>query len=199
MNKQLFSWISAAILLVTGSLARAELVVEITQGQGDAIPIAIVPFGATDAVPAFDVAQVVAADLASSGRFAPMNRTDMADRPTKGADIVFNDWRTLKTDYIVVGQLQSVDAQRYSIAFELFNVLNHQRLLGFQITSNRAGLRLASHQVADMIYEKIVGVRGAFATRIAYIAVSGRAPQPAVQTDRGRRGWRKSTHRHAIG
>jgi TolB protein len=176
MNKQLLSWITAAMLLMTAGLSRAELVVEITQGQADAIPIALVPFGATDAVPAFDVAQVVAADLASSGRFMPMNRNDMADRPTKGGDIVFNDWRTLKTDYIVVGQLQTVDAQRYSIVFELFNVLNHQRLLGFQITSNRAGLRLASHQVADMIYEKIIGVRGAFATRIAYIAVSGRAP-----------------------
>lgn len=176
MNKHLFSWILFATLLSTAALARAELVVEITQGQADAIPVAIVPFAAGEAVPAFDVAQVVAADLASSGRFAPMNRADMADRPTKGEDIVFNDWRTLKTDYIVVGQLQTLDAQRFSIVFELFNVLNHQRLLGFQITSNRAGLRLASHQVADMIYEKIIGVRGAFATRIAYIAVSGRAP-----------------------
>jgi len=30
--------------------------------------------------------------------------------------------------------------------------------------------------VSDAIYEKIVGVRGAFATRIAYVAVNG---QPA--------------------
>ena len=119
---------------------------------------------------------MVSADLGSSGRFAPMNRKDMTDRPTKGADIVFNDWRALKTDYVVVGQLNPIDAQRYNIAFEVFNVLNHQRLMGFQISANRAGLRLGSHQVADMIYEKIIGVKGAFATRIAYIAVSGRAP-----------------------
>ncbi len=175
MNKKPLSWLFVA-LLAGGGAARAELVVEITQGQADAIPIAIVPFAAADPAPVFDVAQVVSADLASSGRFVPMSRNDMADRPFKGADIVFNDWRALNTDYIVVGQLQTLDAQRYSVVFELFNVLNHQRLLGFQITSNRAGLRLASHQVADMIYEKIIGVRGAFATRIAYIAVAGRAP-----------------------
>lgn len=174
MNKSLP--VGLLLLLLFGATARAQLVVEITQGQADAIPIAIVPFGSTDATPVFDVAQVVTADLGGSGRFAPMNRNDMADRPAKGADIVFNDWRTLKTDYIVVGQLQTLDTNRYQVVFELFNVLNHQRLLGFQITANRAGLRLASHQVADMIYEKIIGVKGAFATRIAYIAVAGRAP-----------------------
>jgi TolB protein len=37
-------------------------------------------------------------------------------------------------------------------------------------------LRLASHQVADMIFEKILGIRGAFATRIAYISVLGHLP-----------------------
>ncbi|MFO1466778.1 MAG: hypothetical protein U1F35_10135 [Steroidobacteraceae bacterium] len=177
MNRPVLPGFVLLLLLTAAGAARAQLVVEITQGQADAIPIAIVPFGEADpAAPVFDVAQVVSADLASSGRFAPMGRDDMVEKPTRGADVVFNDWRTLKTDYIVVGQLQTLDANRFQIVFELFNVLNHQRLLGFQITSNRAGLRLASHQVADMVYEKILGVKGAFASRIAYIAVSGRAP-----------------------
>ena len=167
-----------ALLLLLGlaPLARAQLVVEITQGQADAIPIAIVPFAADAGTPTFDVAQVVTADLSSSGRFAPMNRDDMVERPTRGADIVFNDWRTLKTDYIVVGQVQALGPDRYQVSFELFNVLNRQRLLGFQITANQAGLRQASHQVADLIYEKIIGVKGAFATRIAYISVTGHVP-----------------------
>jgi TolB protein len=176
MNKKLLGCWLAALAAFGAGAARSQLVVEITQGQADAIPIAIVPFGSTDPQPAFDVAQVVSDDLGSSGRFAPMSRKDMTDRPTKGADIVFNDWRTLKTDYIVVGQVNPIDATRFSIVFEVFNVLNRQRLMGFQITSNQAGLRLASHQVADMIYEKIIGVKGAFATRIAYIAVTGQAP-----------------------
>ncbi len=177
MNRPILPGIVLLLLLSAAGTARAQLVVEITQGQADAIPIAIVPFGEADpASPVFDVAQVVSSDLASSGRFAPMGRDDMVEKPTRGADVVFNDWRALKTDYIVVGQLQTLDANRFQIVFELFNVLNHQRLLGFQITSNRAGLRLASHQVADMVYEKILGVKGAFASRIAYIAVSGRAP-----------------------
>ena len=67
---------------------------------------------------------------------------------------------------------------RYTISFELYNVLNRQRLLGYQISANRPGLRLASHQIADMVFDKILGIRGAFATRIAYVSVSGSAADP---------------------
>jgi TolB protein len=157
--------------------AWAEFVVEVTRGQEQAIPIAVVPFSSAEAASAsFDVAQLVSNDLARSGRFKPMDRKDFIDEPHTGASIAFDDWRRLNNDYIVVGQLQSLGEDRFNISFELYNVLNHQRLLGFQINSNRAGLRLASHQVADMVFEKIIGIRGAFATHIAYISMLGTVP-----------------------
>jgi TolB protein len=157
--------------------AWAEFVVEVTRGQEQAIPIAVVPFSSAEAAAAsFDVAQLVSNDLARSGRFKPMDRKDFIDEPHTGASIAFDDWRRLNNDYIVVGQLQSLGEDRFNISFELYNVLNHQRLLGFQINSNRAGLRLASHQVADMVFEKIIGIRGAFATHIAYISMLGTVP-----------------------
>ena len=46
--------------------ARAELVIEITQGVDDPTPIAIVPFAGTGAIPE-DIAGVVQGDLARSG------------------------------------------------------------------------------------------------------------------------------------
>ena len=70
------------------------------------MPIAVVPFGWESAGAApFDVAEVVAADLQRSGRFAPLDRKDMIDRPTAGDQIRFQDWRYLKSDFIVVGKL----------------------------------------------------------------------------------------------
>ena len=157
--------------------AWAEFVVEVTRGQEQAIPIAVVPFSSAEAAAgSFDVAQLVSNDLARSGRFKPMDRKDFIDEPHTGASIAFDDWRRLNNDYIVVGQLQPQGEDRFNISFELYNVLNHQRLLGFQINSNRAGLRLASHQVADMVFEKIIGIRGAFATHIAYISMLGTVP-----------------------
>jgi TolB protein len=160
----------------------AELVVEVTRGQDNAIPIAIVPFSAAqEAAATFDVAQLVSDDLARSGRFKSMARKDMIEQPHIGADIGFDDWRRLNNDYIVVGQVQPQGGDRFNIVFELYNVLNRQRLLGYQISANQAGLRLASHQVADMVFQKILGVRGAFATRIAYISVLGHLPNKSYQ------------------
>jgi TolB protein len=160
----------------------AELVVEVTKGQDDAIPIAIVPFNSpTDAAASFDVAQLVSDDLARSGRFKSMARTDMIEQPHMGANIAFDDWRRLNNDYIVVGQVQLLGPDRYNIVFEVYNVLNRQRLLGYQISANKAGLRLASHQVADMVFQKILGVRGAFATRVAYVSVLGHLPNKSYQ------------------
>ena len=176
MNKRISCLLTLGFLLFC-SRTWAELVVEITKGQAEAIPIAIVPFGSPGAAAApFDVAQLVSSDLARSGRFNATDRKDMVEQPHTGAAISFDDWRRLNNDYIVVGQVQTVDADHFNITFELYNVLTRQRMLGYQFTANKPGLRLASHQVADMVFQKILGIRGAFATRIAYISVLGTLP-----------------------
>ncbi len=176
MNKR-FSCLMALGFLLFCTRSQAELVVEVTKGQADAIPIAIVPFSSPEAAAAsFDVSQLVSDDLARSGRFKVTDRKDMIEQPHTGAAISFDDWRRLSNDYIVVGQVQPLSADRFNISFELYNVLTRQRLLGYQISANKPGLRLASHQVADMVFEKILGIRGAFATRIAYISVLGTVP-----------------------
>ena len=176
MNKRFSSLLAIGFLLFC-SRTWAQLVVEITKGQAEAIPIAIVPFGSPGAATApFDVAQLVSSDLARSGRFNTTDRKDMVEQPHTGAAISFDDWRRLNNDYIVVGQVQPLGQDRYNITFELYNVLSRQRMLGYEISANKPGLRLASHQVADMVFEKILGIRGAFATRIAYISVLGSLP-----------------------
>jgi TolB protein len=177
MNRTLTAFALLVCCLV-GSASRADqFIVEVTRGQDNAIPIAIVPFNAVAANDGtLDVAQVVNNDLARSGRFKTMDRKDMVEQPHTGASISYDDWRRLGNDYILVGQMQPQGGDRYSIAFELYNVLTRERLLGYQIAASKPGLRLASHQIADMVFDKITGIRGAFATRIAYISVLGTVP-----------------------
>jgi TolB protein len=181
MNKAL-SLVALALCIAFCASSRAELVVEVTRGQDNAIPIAVVPFMAADAPDAsLDAAGIVNNDLYRSGRFKTMDRKDMVEQPHAGAGVNFDDWRRLGNDYILVGTMQLQGPDRYVINFELYNVLNRQRLIGYQISANRAGLRLASHQVADMVYDKILGVRGAFATRIAYVSVVGALPNKSYR------------------
>jgi TolB protein len=167
-----------AIAAFIAPIANAQLVIEITRGQENAVPIAVVPFGweSANAAP-FDVAEVVAADLQRSGRFAPLDRKDMIDRPTAGDQIRFQDWRYLKSDFIVVGKLTPNGADRYTAQFELFNVLNGQRLTGQSVTATTASMRAMSHRIADIIFEQLTGVRGAFSTRIAFVSAEGTAPK----------------------
>src|SRR5471032_1422402 len=180
---KLFSCLAVLVLIWACPFAYAsEFIVEVTKGQTEAIPIAVVPFASAEAAAAsFDVAQLVSDDLARSGRFKAMDRKDMIEQPHSGAHIGFDDWRRLNNDYIVVGSMQPDGADHYSITYELYNVLTRQRLLGFQISSNRPGLRSAAHQIADAVFEKISGVRGAFSTRIAYISVLGQLPNRTYQ------------------
>jgi TolB protein len=182
MNKQLICLALVAVSLLGPWRAHGEFVVEVTKGQTEAIPLAVVPFTSAEmAAASFDVAQLVSDDLARSGRFKTMDRKDMIEQPHNGANIAFDDWRRLNNDYIVVGSMQSDATDHYSITYELYNVLTKQRLLGFQITSNRPGLRSAAHQIADAVFEKILGIRGAFSTRIAYISVLGQLPNRNYQ------------------
>jgi TolB protein len=181
MNKHL-SCLALIALTLASPWARASFVVEVTRGQTEAIPIAIVPFSSPEASAAsFDVAQLVSDDLARSGRFNTMDRKDMIDQPHTGANIAFDDWRRLNNDYMVVGSVRTDAADHFIITYELYNVLTKQRLLGYEISSNRPGLRSASHQLADMVFEKILGIRGAFSTRIAYISVRGHLPTRTFQ------------------
>jgi TolB protein len=181
MKKQ-FACLALAASLLWPWWAHAEFVVEVTKGQTEAIPLAVVPFASAELIAAsFDVAQLVSDDLARSGRFKTMDRKDMIEQPHSGANIGFDDWRRLNNDYMVVGSMQADGADHYSITYELYNVLTRQRLLGFQISSNRPGLRSAAHQIADAVFEKILGIRGAFSTRIAYISVLGHLPTRTYQ------------------
>ncbi len=168
--------------VLTVSAARSELTIEITEGVTDPIPIAIVPFGwpGIGAAP-FDVAELVANDLKRSGRFRPMARADMIELPTRSEDVELDDWRLLRNDFVVVGQLQPGAEGRYTIQFELMNALNGQKLLTYRQPATTATLRAASHRVADVVFERITGIRGAFSTRIAYISVEGQPPNRRFQ------------------
>ncbi len=150
--------------------AQAVLTIEITQGVQGALPIAIVPFGWEGGAdgPPEDVAGVITADLHRSGRFSPLPERDMVSRPTEGSRINFRDWRLLGVDSVVVGQVRPL-GEGFEVRFQLFDVLRQNQLTGFTIRTDRAGMRRTAHQIADMIYETLLGEPGAFATRIAYV------------------------------
>ena len=160
-----------APLLLASAPGHAQLRLDITQGVRDAVPIAVVPFGGQEEGGPSDVAAVVANDLRMSGRFAPLERRDMVARPTVGSEIRYEDWRLLKSDFIVVGRVGAD-----GVSFELHNVRTGAQLLAQRLESTDKNLRATAHRIADLIFERLTGIPGAFSTRIAYVAVDGQPP-----------------------
>ncbi|HLA75606.1 MAG TPA: Tol-Pal system beta propeller repeat protein TolB [Gammaproteobacteria bacterium] len=160
------------VLLLPMGLARAALTIEITEGVEAALPIAIVPFGVEGGALPEDISAIVAADLRRSGRFAPLPEKDLLARPHEKAQINFADWRALGVDDLVIGKVAVTGPGQYAIQFQLFDVFRAAQLTGFRFTSGVAELRNVAHQISDIIYEKLTGERGAFATRIAYVTAS---------------------------
>ncbi|MEM8547975.1 MAG: Tol-Pal system beta propeller repeat protein TolB [Pseudomonadota bacterium] len=164
-----------ALLLLAGSVSgvRAELVIEITRGAVKPIPIAVVPFGWNGSgQPVGDVGAIVGRDLVSSGRFESLPQQDMLERPTRGVQVDFDNWRLVAVDYVLVGELEPV-GDEYALRFQLFDVYGGRQVVADRLVLAPRDLRLASHQVADRVYEAITGIPGVFSTRIAYISVAG--------------------------
>jgi len=170
------------MLLGASCGALAELTVEITKGQGEAVPIAVVPFGwESPGEKPYGVADVVAADLGRTGRFAPVSNNDMLQKPTTGAGIDFGDWRILGTEVLVIGRIKPEAPGRFMIEYRVFDVFRGQQLLGYQLSSDSRNMRRTAHKISDMIYEKLTGVRGVASTRIAYVSLTGERPNPVYQ------------------
>ncbi len=168
--------IYALVLLLFSQLAQAKLEIEIIQGNASALPIAIIPmqWRGSGPPPLTNVAEVISSDLYRSGLFAPLDEKDIVDRPVDAESIRFGTWRLLKVDYVVIGRVtDSRDRDGFDITYELVDVHTQERLLSQITTVGLGDLRFGSHRVADAIYEKLTGVAGAFATRIAYISATG--------------------------
>jgi len=170
------SWVGARVLtgiigVLILSSAVGQLRVEIRRGVERPVPMAIVPFsweGSGVEAP-FDVAGLISADLGQSGRFQPMDLRDMVSRPSLPEDVSFQDWRIVEVDYLVIGRVIEDVPDRYTVIFQLFNVLRGEEILGFRLTTTGTELRRDSHRISDMIFESLTGIRGVFGTRIAYV------------------------------
>jgi TolB protein len=176
-------WCAALLcLLALPAAALAQLKIEITSGVTDPIPVAIVPFASSGgAGNGVDVAQIIQSDLEGSGRFKAMARAAMTTTPSRAQDVQIATWKGAGNDYVVVGRVTPLGAGQVAVDFELLNALTGQQLANPRFTGTAAAVRDAAHRCSDVIYEKVLGVRGAFATRIAYVSVDGAPPAQRYQ------------------
>lgn len=172
--KQFFIMTIAMASLLPLTAAHAILEIEITQSANIARPIAIVPFewqgtGQSVGEAPLDVASIVAADLARSGKFRPLDRADMLETPSQADELDLKNWRILGVNHVVIGRVLPGQGSQPVIEFQVFDVYSGEQVLGYRVPVPAGNPRRGAHHVSDLIYETLIGEPGAFRSRIAFI------------------------------
>jgi len=147
--------------------SNAALEIEISGGSAQQIPIAIVPFGQAGNLA--KVSDIVGADLRRSGLFRVLETGGVASRPTDLAQVKYGEWAALQAQALVVGSVETLPGNRLRVNFKLADVLKQTQLAGLEYNIAPNQLRMTAHKIADVIYQKLTGEAGIFASRIAYI------------------------------
>jgi len=157
--------------LWSASPALAQFRIEIAGVGATQIPVAIARFRGEDRSPQ-PIAGIVTADLERCGLFktqdASASQFDELSRP------VLPDWKAKGADALLTGSITPLADGRFDIRYRLWDVVKNKDLGVQSLVVAAADLRLAAHRIADDLFEKLTGDKGAFATRIAYVAKTGR-------------------------
>ena len=156
---------------------RAEVRIDITQGNVEPLPVAITDFfGTSEAEQALgrDISAVITENLERSGLFRPIDKkafiqsaADVSTRPR------FADFRVIGSQAMVNGSIQVQDDGRVRVEFRLWDVFSESQMVGLAYQTEADNWRRIAHIVSDAIYKRLTGETGYFDTRIVFIAESG--------------------------
>jgi len=179
MMRKLLAGLLLAFGVLSGSIAHAQVKIDITRGRVEPMPIAVTLFASTTD-PAKqvgrDVSAVISADLERSGLFKPIDpRGFLQDLTALDVQPRFPDWRALSAQALVQGAIEPQPNGQIRIAFRLWDVFGGQQMVGQAFVTQPDNWRRVAHIISDLIYTAITGETGYFDTRVVYIAENGPA------------------------
>lgn len=147
---------------------------ELTKGMTSAIPIAIKPFAGQSVSISGNqtIPQVIKNDLQQSGQFRVMGPNNLVQTLKFLQQINYHYWQKQKVNAVIIGAIRPSGINHHQVAFTLVNVFDSNNvLLSNSFNVGTQNLRSLAHHISDLVYQKMMGVRGIFSTRIAYVFV----------------------------
>lgn len=167
------AWSQAAAPAASGGSA----VIDVNHAQTAPIPIAIPAFAsgsAGAAAVAATIAKVVTDDLGGCGLFHPLDPASFVQASSKVGEVPdWADWKVTGARALVTGKVDMPSASQLHVEFRLWDVLPEKQLQGTAYTTTASNARRVGHMIADVIYQALLGEKGYFDTRIAYISDTG--------------------------
>ena len=155
------------VLLFFSNFLLSELILEITQGTEDPYRVAIVQFGGNEKI-AKKIDAVIQNNLARTGEFTIFNNDDLLTVPNKESEIVFNDFKILNIDYLIIGNILE-DGSSITAEYEVFDIRKGLKVRSSTVFGIPNKNRQLAHYISDGIYEEITGIKGIAATKILYV------------------------------
>ena len=170
----------AIVALLAPSPAFAVLELDITEGIVEPLPIAISEFyGQNPEATRIgrDIADVVSADLQSSGLLRPLDRRAFIQSPEELQNLPrFADWRQINAQALVAGTVIAGDgATDITVEFRLWDVFAGSQMRGLRFSAAEDQWRRIAHRIADAVYQRITGEDGYFDSQIVYVSETGPA------------------------
>ena len=181
MIKLLRRWVLICCLMAVFP-GYAALDLELTQGVSTAIPIGVASFKnevdskASDEVP---ISRIIEQDLQSSGQFRLVSSGSLQAGAVDGS-LDLAQWKKQGARDVLMGVVHRQGFGHYRVDFQLMSTYagastshtSQSAVLLKQSVSVQSGdLRQIAHHISDLVYEKLLSVRGVFSTKIAYVLV----------------------------
>lgn len=168
----IFATLLALTAIVVSTAAHAQLTIDVTTSAGRQVPIAIVPFANEVNAPQ-NITPIISSNLARTGLFRIINLNGIAQMPSEPSEVNFLDWTSRSTEALVIGSINPMADGKFDIRVRLFDVGKQSQLANFSYVATALQLRATAHKISDEIYEKLIGEKGTFSTRIAYVLKRG--------------------------
>ena len=154
-------------ILAFSNLLTSELILEITQGTEDPYRVAILKFDGDQKV-SNDIDKIIRNDLKRSGEFNLFANEDLLSLPTNETEVIFNDFKILNIDYLVIGKIVK-DGISISVVYDIFDINKGKKIRTSTVYGIPNKNRQLGHYVSDGIYEEITGMKGISSTKILYV------------------------------
>ena len=168
---------AAALSAVLTPAAAQRVTIDITQGSVEPMPVAAPDFiGADDQTIALgrDITGVIMNDLDRSGLFQVIDQRAYIQKPASVNERPrFADWRLIKAQVLIVGEVQELPDGRIQVSTRLWDVYSDEQLGAVAFKTPADNWRRAAHKVSDFVYKTLTGEDGYFDTRIVFVHETG--------------------------
>jgi TolB protein len=160
----------------SGGSGGPSAVIDVNRARTEPIPIAVPDLGGADGNSeqmGRDIAGVISNDLGRSGLFKIIERAAFIQAGASGGTPNLQNWRPTGAQALVTGSVQMLGGGQLRVEFRLWDILPGTQIQGTAYTTTVANWRRIAHIMADVIYQRLLGEKGYFDTRIVYISATG--------------------------